>query len=611
MICIKGICLESVIARIKKIYRVNQFCLTVSRKASKAIFLIRITMEFILVLLTFCTIFLSKEIIDLFVSLSAGKANVSDGIRTLTVLAFVLFVISYINRLLQQAKEYYSGLHQDLISNYINCQIAQKTAFLDMNYFDSPKFFDELTNAKRDSYALQTLTWFTIDIIRCSIQFILSTIILARFNVLFAAVLIITGIPAIVTERKFTKIAYNWQRGRVPEERKMGYTLEILTGKRFVKDIRLYGLQNYFLSKYKILWDKWFNEKRKILFDKSKYMALFSILPELGMFGMNLYIAINIALRKLTVGDYSLYNGTINQLLGSIYSFAYLIGDIRENNLKLENYRNFLSWENSLPSDGNIKVDSKIRIDFVNVSFKYPGVDRYILKKINFSILEGEKVAIVGENGSGKTTIIKLLLRYYDPTEGEIAINGIDIRKYDINELRKCFSVLFQDYTNYAFTIRDNITLSDLNHKDDEDKIIEACHKSGVSNIAEKFEDGFDTYLTREFEENGKELSGGEWQKIALARTFFRNGRIIILDEPSASLDPESEYKVFNSFNELCKGKGAIFISHRLSNVTMADKIFVIDKGSVLESGTHNELIKKAGKYAYLFNLQAEKYKVG
>ena len=286
------------------------------------------------------------------------------------------------------------------------------------------------------------------------------------------------------------------------------------------------------------------------------------------------------------------------------------MANILDNNIRITNFNKFLEWESLLKPCGTKKPESYFTIEFRDVSFQYPGSNKYVLENLNFSINSNEKVALVGKNGAGKSTIIKLILRYYDPTTGKILINGTDIKEYDIEILRKQFTVMFQDYANYAFTIKENITIADMDNKDNDEKVMDSCIKSGAENLISKFDKGIDTYLTGMFEEDGKELSGGEWQKIGLARTFFREGKIVVLDEPSAALDPEAEHYIFKKFSELSEGKGAILISHRLANIIMVDKIIVLDKTRIVEVGTHKELIERKGHYAYLFGLQAEKYKV-
>jgi ABC-type multidrug transport system fused ATPase/permease subunit len=283
---------------------------------------------------------------------------------------------------------------------------------------------------------------------------------------------------------------------------------------------------------------------------------------------------------------------------------------IYDNKLRINNYKRFLTWQPKIISNQGITLQNKNPyIEFINVSFKYPNTDSDILHNLNLTISPQEKIALVGLNGAGKSTIVKLLLRFYDPTEGQILIDGKDIREYDLVNIRKIFGVVFQDFSSYAFTVRENIGMSDYENLNDENRIKYAAEMSSAYEFIKNWEKGFDTYLTKQFEMDGHELSGGEWQKIALSRAFFKEASIMILDEPSSNLDPEAEYQVFEHFANLCKDKGAIFISHRLSTIVMTDRILVLENGKIIESGSHNELMKINGKYAYLFNLQAEKYR--
>jgi ABC-type multidrug transport system, ATPase and permease components len=603
--------MKNIFEKTEEFIKIVKFCFKISWKASSKYLSIRILLELVAVGIPSVTIILSKVLIDFFAVLPRMKSDISNQIDQLILILVLMIILSIVNRIVNKVKDYYSILHKDLISREIEIQIAEKSASLDLSYFDSSKFYDEMSNAKRDSNALQTLTWFVMDVIRSGVQLIISFIIIFKLNAIFAILLIATGIPPIFAEKKYTEFIYNWQRKHMPEERKMNYILSIFTGGIFVKDVRLFGIQNEYFSKYNLMWNKWFKEKKENTFKRSRNVILQSILPEIGSAGILLYVGIEIIHGRLTVGDYSLYSGMIGQLITALFMIVLLISKIYDNNLRLLNYNNFIQWESKIMDTGNKIPVLPIEIQFVDVSFKYPGTEQYILKNVNFSISQNEKVALVGLNGAGKSTIIKLILRYYDTTEGRILVNGTDIKEYNLKEYRRHFSVMFQDYAGYAFSIKDNITISDLDNKEDNNKLKNAVNKSGAQFVADRFITGLDTYLTRQFEEEGKELSGGEWQKIALARTFFREGDIIILDEPSATLDPEAENQIFEKLAELCKDKGAIFISHRLSNVTIADRIIVLANGEIIEDGSHSELMSLKGKYAYLFNLQAEKYKVG
>lgn len=602
---------NKILKKAEELFGTVEFCFKISWKASHKYFLIRLFLEIIVSGIPFATIFLSKDIINFFAALPGTIMDASNTIHKFLLLLCILLLLKIIIGLFNRMKEYCSKMHRDLISREMDVQIAGHSASLDLSYFDSSKFYNEMNNARRDSSAIQTLTWFVLDIIRLSIQFVFSFIVLAMLNAIFAIVLVAAGVPSVIYEKKLTGVIYRWQRRHVPEERKMNYVINILMGREFAKDVRFFSIQKELLLRYISMWDKWFNNKRDTTYKNSKKVMLLSVLPGIGAVGISLFVGIEIIYGRLTVGDYSLYSGMIEQLMSGMFSIIILISQIYDNNIRLVNYNNFMQWKSNIKETGTMIPKPPLEISFVNVSFKYPGTEQYILRNLNFSISQDEKVALVGLNGAGKSTIVKLILRYYDVSEGKILVNGIDIKEYDLKEYRSHFTVMFQDYANYAFTIRENITLSDLENKEDDEKLKNAVERSGAKSIVDKHGTGLETYLTRQFEEEGQELSGGEWQKIALARTFFREGDIIILDEPSATLDPEAEHQVFEKFAELCEGKGAIFISHRLSNVTMADRIIVIENGKVIEDGSHRKLMELNGKYSYLFNLQAGKYMVG
>ncbi|GFZ33312.1 ABC transporter permease [Clostridium zeae] len=583
------------------------FCMKISWQASKVFTALRIVLELASSVIPFINIYLGKEILDLLVKLVSGGGE-ADSVEGFIRLIIQLTAVQACSKVMEKIKEFSSGLHNDYITNHVNILIGKKSISLDLCFFDSTKYYDEITNANRDSMFVQMYIWSIMQGISSVFKLITCFILLCNLNVVFAILLIFAIIPSMIIEKRYTEKVYNWQRDTVPEERKYRYILNIFSNRLFAKDMRIYNLGDEMISKYKKSWAKWFAGKKNIISKKAFLVCVVSTLPEICYAGMMYYVGINIIHGKLTIGDYNLYTGYFGEMIGALFLLVYTFSRIFDETLRIDNFRKFLAWENTIQDLGDKKVDKSFFVEFRNVAFKYPNSDSFILKNLSFTIDSKEKTALVGINGAGKSTIIKLMLRFYEATEGEILINGINIKEYKLESLRGRFSVMFQDYANYAFTVKENIVFSDLKNKDDESRIKDACKKSGFDSVVNKFDAGLNTFLTREFEEEGQELSGGQWQKLAIARTFFKDGDVIILDEPSAALDAESEHHIFKMFAELCKGKGAIFISHRLSNVVMADKIIVLDDGKVVESGSHSSLIKLKGKYAYLFNLQAEKY---
>ncbi len=611
------ILIKKIIAGIRSVVLSIGFSTQISWQASGVYFMLRIFLQIITATLPVILVFLSKEIIDLLTQSYAGY--VENAFSKLLVLLALSVGIKLLETMINKLMELLTGIHQDMIGNYINLKTMDQTNRLDLSYFDSPKFHDEYLNAKNDSYALSVLAWSTINLISFFVQMVTAVIILTRLHWLFVVLLFLLSIPSVIIERSYTGRIYNWNRGRAVEERKMRYVMNVVTDRYFAKDVRMYGLYDRMLERYQKLWREWFMQKKEWSCKKAFRVMLFSVLPEIGILSVTIYVGILILERQLTIGDFGLYSAMAAQLSAGIWGTITVMTGIYENNLKISNYRRFLSWRPILLPGGTLKPSINPGIEFRNVSFHYPNSERYILKNVNFYIKPKEKIALVGVNGSGKTTMIKLILRFYDVTEGEILIDGRNIKDYDAQALRRIFGVMFQDFTSYAFSARDNITISDPSNaqgtdqpdnENQNEQLKKACQISGIEKMIAKWTNGLDTYLTKQFDDKGEELSGGEWQKIALARAFFHKAGIMVLDEPTAALDAEAEYKLFSQYTELFHERGAILISHRLSSVTLADRILVLENGKIIENGRHEDLIKKNGRYAYLFTLQAQRYRI-
>jgi ABC-type multidrug transport system fused ATPase/permease subunit len=501
-----------------------------------------------------------------------------------------------------------SEIHNEYIKKYFDEIVAKKSSKLDLIFFDSTDYYDKLGNITRDSTALEIYSWSLVTGFGTIIKLVSCIVLLYKVNVFYGIILLLSFLPSLFYEKKYSKFVYGWQTQNVNTERKRFYIMDLLTTKSFAKDIRINRMSDHLINKYKTISDKWIKEKSIMIKKKTFVVGMVSLLPNIFLAIVLLTIIYKIVNGKLSVGDFILYQGLLFELIGALLMFVDSFTLAYDNILRIVTLKEFLNWENVIIDNGRKKLESDFTIVFKNVWFKYPNNDEYTLKNISFEINSKEKVALVGINGSGKSTIIKLLLRFYDVTKGEILINGFNIKEYLIDELQKKFSVLFQDFANFAFSLRENIYLSRLENRFDELKIVESCDKSGVNSFINKLSNGLDTYLTRQFESQGCELSGGEWQKIAIARTFFRDADIVILDEPSSSLDAEAEDYMFKRFEELSENKGCILISHRLSNIISSNKIIVIENGILLGIGSHEELIKNNQRYSHLYNMQANKY---
>lgn len=420
--------------------------------------------------------------------------------------------------------------------------------------------------------------------------------------------MIAAAFPSSIAAVKYTKILYQLTQEQINGQRKMSYCQSVASDRYHAQDIRLFDAGELIKKRYERIWTELFTKKHNMTRKRAIWTGMLECLPEIVMALLGINIAFNVLANKATIGDYSLYTGLLSQLWSAVYLLSSSFIEIYDNQLKIANIRSFEKYKNKILDTGRTPFYRIDTIEFEHVSFTYPGATKRALDDISFILYRGKNVAIVGINGSGKSTLIKLLLRMYNPDSGIIRINGTAIHEYPLKDLRSGFSVYFQNVSNYWFSLRDNFTIADNVRQNIDDAILSAMSASSCSDILEKVNNHFDTSLTRFFDPDGIELSGGQHQKLSLARTLFRSHTVLILDEPSSNLDPKAEHDIFESLKTLHSDEFVIFTSHRLSNVFLADRIIVLEDGQIIEDGTKTDLLRNKHRFAELFRYQQEKY---
>lgn len=559
-------------------------------------------------LLPAASAYLGKLIID---SVVDTISNYSD--QKLNIIWYFLIIEALILILLEGSRKVINicqSLLRVMLGQKVNVLILEKALKLDISHFENSEFYDKMTRARREA-SVKPLS--LVNRILNFIQGVLSLIayggLLISFSFTGVILLIIASVPSFIAETKFANQAFRLFNWRAPEAREQMYLETLIAREDYAKEIKLYNLGEVMLERYKSIFDKIFSEDKNLTIKRGVWSFLLGTFSSITFYSIYAWIVWETVKGKISLGDMTMYLTVFRQGQSTLSATLSSVGGMYEDNLYLSNLYDFLDEPVQNSNGENKKGITPTGLEFINVSFTYPGNSTPALKNISFNIKTGEKIALVGGNGSGKTTLIKLLSRLYVPDSGKILLDGVDLKDWDLKELHKRVGVIFQDFVKYQFTVGENIGVGDYSNIKDE-KLWEVSAKKGLANeFIEKLENSYNTQLGTWFK-GGKELSGGQWQKIALSRSFMRNeADILILDEPTSAMDAEAELKVFEHFRNNTESKMVILISHRFSTVRIADRIIVIQDGSIIENGSHQELMQLNGRYAELFTLQAESYK--
>ena len=495
--------------------------------------------------------------------------------------------------------------------NQYECNLARKLAELPLSVIDSSEGKDMVDDVRHAKNTAVYTTYRMVSIVSRLYTFIVAFITLIKFNVWFSFLFLSLTVPGIILNKKFDKKAENLRREKAPDVRKFSYYRWMLTDAWPAKDVRMYDLTNPIKARYDEEKKQYLSANKRL--DKQKVGSLLfaETIRRSGETVFIIFVVYQAINGMISIGDIALYIGFALTTSNSFNSIVLnlVMGYTRATTVMGRVFDFFtIHTERSCGSRSIEHFDS---LAFDNVYFKYPHTEKYVLSGVSFTLNCGDKLSIVGINGSGKSTIIKLMLGLYEIDSGRILINGYPMSDYDIKDVRKLFSALFQNFVQYPITLRENIALSDLAKMNHDSEIESALRQSGVYNeLQPKLENGLDSFMTRQFDDCGTELSKGQWQKIALARAYFKNAPIVIFDEPSAALDAEAEDRIFKNFAAMSDGKTGIMISHRISSARISNKIIVLNNGKITEHGTHEELVALGGLYARLYNLQREKYTV-
>jgi ATP-binding cassette, subfamily B, bacterial len=559
-------------------------------------------------LLPLAMLWVTKYIIDDIVNFTKHTAALPNYFWWLVVLEFALACLGTI---LTRAIDFSDTVLADKYARYISTKIMDHGSRLDLTAYEDPLFYDKMERARVQG----TDRIVMIQAAGRLFQQFLTTASLAVTIVVYSpwlfAGLVVCVVPAFLGETHFAFLGYSLNFHQTPAKREMEYLRVVGGSKESAKELKLFGLGPFLVRRYTEISDELHGQNVSLARRKLLVGAFLTLLGTAGYYGTYGYVIYETILGALTIGQLTLLAGAISGASTNIQQLFSTFSSIADQALFMADLLDFFAMQPKVVSKPNaLPVPRPIRqgFEFKNVSFAYPGNPRLVLNNISFRLDRSERIALVGENGEGKTTIVKLLTRLYDVTSGQILLDGVDLREYDLDDLWREIGVIFQDFMRYEMSAARNIGMGRIEHCDDEFRIRAAAHKSLAEQVIRKLPKGFKQTLGVRFE-GGVDLSGGEWQRIALARAYLRDAQVLVLDEPTASLDARSENEVFQRFAELTAGKMSLLISHRFSTVRMADRILVLEGGRIAEQGPHDDLVRQGGRYAEMFELQAANYR--
>lgn len=559
-------------------------------------------------LLPVLLLWITKLIIDGIVYAVASHQSVQPRFWWLVAAEFTLAVL---NSFLVRTIDYSDSLLADKYTRYVSIRVLEHASSLDLLAYEDPVYYDRLERARVQA----TDRLVMIQAVGRLVQQVITTITLSVSIMFFSPwlmlLLIVGVVPAFLGESHFAFLGYAKNFRQTPVRRQLDY-LRVLGGsKEAAKELKLFGLRKFLIERFTTLSDEIYAENTGLSRRKLIAGSLLSMVGTMGYYSAYVFVIWRTVNGQLSIGTLTFLAGAIQQASSNIQQIFSTIAAIGDQALFLTDLLAFFNMQptirskpNALPAPRPIKQG----IEFRNVSFSYPGNSRLILDHINFHVHPTERLALIGENGQGKTTIVKLITRLYDPSDGQILLDGVDLREYDLEDLHREMGVIFQDFMRYEMTAAENIAVGRVEELSNPELLRAAAQKSMADATIARLPRGYDQMLGRRFE-NGVDISGGEWQKVALARAYLRNAQILILDEPTAALDARSEFEVFQRFAELTAGKMALFISHRFSTVRSADRIIVLENGKIAEEGSHDHLARLGGRYAEMFEMQASSYR--
>ena len=520
-------------------------------------------------------------------------------------------VLNVVLGLLTRAVDYTDALLANRYTQHASVMVMEQAARLDLTTYEDPVFYDRLERARVQATDRLAMIQQMGLLFQRVITTAVFSIALAWASPWLVLLLAIGVLPSFLSETHFAFLGYAKNFRQTPTKRQMDYLREVAGSRDGAKEVKLFGLHQFFTQRFKKLAREIYAEDVALSGSKLIFGGLLGIIGTLGYYGTYVYVIWRTIHGHYGIGEFTFLTAAIQQASSNLQQVFSTASGIADQALFLTDLLAFFAMEPAVRSKPNgLPVPRPIRrgFEFRDVSFAYPGTNRKVLKNFNLTLSLGERIALIGENGQGKTTVVKLITRLYDPTEGQILLDGIDLREYSLEDLHNQMSVIFQDFMRFEMTALENISIGAVDKPHNQQDIDSAAHKSLADTVVNKLAGGYDQMLGHRFE-GGVELSGGEWQKIALARAYLRDAQLLILDEPTAALDARSELEVFERFAELTQGKMALLISHRFSTVRMADRIVVLSGGELIEEGNHQTLIAKGGVYAGMFEMQAASYR--